>query len=163
MHGLTNQPVPGADNRTVLPRVGRRVRKPIPLAPMKTKSRFGWPTIVGVLVTIPLLWWTLRDIHFAEVWTFIRDARTLPLLGTLVATVAVYPVRVLRWRALMQRDKPLPFLPLWHATTIGFAINNLLPAPSRRNSPGLRRQKTHRHEFFYRAGDDHHFSAFSMG
>ncbi len=57
-----------------------------------------------------------------------RGARTLPLLGTVVASVAVYPIRVLRWRALMQRDKPLPFIPLWHATTIGFAINNILPA-----------------------------------
>lgn len=95
---------------------------------MKKRSRFGWPTIVGIAITVPLLWWSLRGIHFGEVWEFMRTARTLPLLGTVVAILAVLPLRAMRWRALLSAEKQLPVIPLLHATTIGFAINNLLPA-----------------------------------
>jgi len=40
------------------------------------------------------------------------------------------PVRSIRWRLILrdQDGRPCPWLPLWHATTIGFMANNLLPA-----------------------------------
>jgi hypothetical protein len=39
-------------------------------------------------------------------------------------------VRTLRWQLILRdaQGNRLPFLPLWHATTIGFMANNLLPA-----------------------------------
>jgi hypothetical protein len=95
---------------------------------MNKRSRFGWPTIIGLVVTVPLLWWSLRGIHFAEVWEFMRSANTLPIIGTVLSILAVYPLRAMRWRALLSHETRLPVLPLLHATLIGFAINNLLPA-----------------------------------
>jgi uncharacterized protein (TIRG00374 family) len=93
------------------------------------KKRFGWPTIIGVIVTIPILWWSLHDIHFAEVWENFRQAKKVPLIGAMIALIAAIPVRALRWRVLLRRENPyLPVLPLYLATSAGFAINNLLPA-----------------------------------
>jgi uncharacterized protein (TIRG00374 family) len=93
------------------------------------KKRFGWPTIVGVIVTIPILWWSLRGIHFAEVFEYFREARKAPLIGAMIAVAAAIPVRAARWRVLLRRENPyLPLAPLYLATSAGFAINNLLPA-----------------------------------
>lgn len=40
-----------------------------------------------------------------------------------------FPLRTVRWRYLLRLEGvALPFVPLWHATAIGFMANNLLPA-----------------------------------
>jgi uncharacterized protein (TIRG00374 family) len=95
----------------------------------KKKKRFGWPTAIGVIVTIPILWWSVRDIHFAAVWEHFREARKAPLLAAMVAIVLALPARAARWRVLLRNENPyLELAPLYHATAAGFAINNLLPA-----------------------------------
>ena len=74
--------------------------------------------------------WVLDKIDPAKVWTDARHANGWLLLLTIVFATLTFPVRAIRWR-LMLRDqdgRPLPFVPLWHATTIGFMANNLLPA-----------------------------------
>lgn len=91
--------------------------------------RFGWPTLIGALVTIPLLWWALRGIQFAEVWEEIRSASMLPLAAAMLAVGLTLPARAARWRVLLRDERAgLPFRPLYHATAVGFAVNNLLPA-----------------------------------
>ncbi|MDH3456374.1 MAG: flippase-like domain-containing protein [Gemmatimonadota bacterium] len=93
------------------------------------RRRFGWPTIIGLLVTIPLLWWALRGIHFAQVWERFRDSAKLPLAATMVAVGLTLPARAARWRVLLREELAwLPFASLYHATAAGFAVNNLLPA-----------------------------------
>ncbi len=93
------------------------------------RRRFGWPTVIGILVTIPLLWWALRGIHFAEVWEQVRHAAKLPLLAAMLAVGLTLPARAARWRVLLRDERAgLPFIPLYHATAVGFAVNNLLPA-----------------------------------
>jgi uncharacterized protein (TIRG00374 family) len=93
------------------------------------RRRFGWPTVLGVLVTVPLLWWALRGIHFAEVWEQVGNAAKLPLLAAMLAIGLTLFARAARWRVLLREEREgLPFVPLYHATAIGFAINNLLPA-----------------------------------
>lgn len=50
------------------------------------------------------------------------------LLGVAFATAA-FPLRTIRWRYILRYEgATLPFVPLWHATAIGFMANNLLPA-----------------------------------
>ncbi len=47
----------------------------------------------------------------------------------MILATAVFPIRTIRWRYLLQLEGGrLPFVPLWHATAIGFMANNLLPA-----------------------------------
>lgn len=67
--------------------------------------------------------------HLAEVVGHLASARFFPFLGCVVTATLVFPLRTIRWQYIMQRDGvKLPFVPLWHATAIGFMANNLLPA-----------------------------------
>ncbi len=76
-----------------------------------------------------LLWWVLHDVPLAEVVEHMRAARIVPLTACVLVATLVFPIRTIRWQYLLRLDgEKLPFVPLWHATTIGFMANNLLPA-----------------------------------
>ncbi len=80
-------------------------------------------------MSILLLWWALHDVSLSEVWHNLRGARVLPLLGMVVVATARFPLVTVRWRYLLRIEgESIPFIPLWHATAIGFMANNLLPA-----------------------------------
>jgi uncharacterized membrane protein YbhN (UPF0104 family) len=75
-----------------------------------------------------LLWWVLHDVSPAAVWRQIRTARWGWLLGAAGVATLAFPLRTIRWRLLLRYEgAPLPWIPLWHATAIGFMANNLLP------------------------------------
>lgn len=80
-------------------------------------------------MSILLLWWAVHDVTLADVERHVSSARPWPLFwGTVLATVT-FPLRTARWRYLLRLEgEVLPFAPLWHATTIGFMANNVLPA-----------------------------------
>jgi hypothetical protein len=89
----------------------------------------GWPGAIGVAISVILLWWTLRDVDFAELLGHLSRVNPLLMLGAVVAATIAFPLRTVRWRYLLQLEgKTLPFGPLWHATAIGFMASNLLPA-----------------------------------
>jgi len=79
---------------------------------------------------VALLAWVLQDVSPRAVIAYARGANiSLLLLAVFLATLT-FPLRTIRWRLIL-RDaggQPLPWLPLWHATAIGFMANNLLPA-----------------------------------
>ncbi len=81
-------------------------------------------------MTVALLGWVLQDVKLREVVAYARAANPgWLLLAVLLATIT-FPLRAIRWRLIL-RDAdggPLPWVPLWHATAIGFMANNLLPA-----------------------------------
>ena len=77
-----------------------------------------------------LLVWVLYKIDPRKVWTYAQHANGWLLLLTVAVATVTFPVRAIRWRLIL-RDVDghrFPLLPLWHATTIGFMANNLLPA-----------------------------------
>jgi hypothetical protein len=77
-----------------------------------------------------LLAWVLTRINPREVWGHAQQADGLLLLLTVLLATLTFPIRSIRWRLIL-RDVDghrFPFMPLWHATTIGFMANNLLPA-----------------------------------
>ena len=77
-----------------------------------------------------LLVWVLHRIDLREVWAHAQHANPLLLLLTVLVATITFPVRTLRWQLILRdpHGRRLPFVPLWHATTIGFMANNLLPA-----------------------------------
>ena len=85
--------------------------------------------LVGIVVSVALLAWAMRNVNFAEMMAEIRTARPLPvLLGVALAT-ASFVLRAVRWRLLLRADTgtDVPFWPRWHAVAMGFMANNLLP------------------------------------
>lgn len=77
-----------------------------------------------------LLVWVLHGIDFGDVVAHTRRANLVLLLLAVACATATFPLRTVRWRLILRdRDEDrLPWLPLWHATAIGFMANNLLPA-----------------------------------
>jgi len=96
--------------------------------PAKGRPPF-WQAGVGIAISIVLLWWTLHDVDFVQVWSIMRGARPGPvLLGVGLATLP-FALRIFRWQLLLRRGDgaALPAVPLWHAIAIGFMANNTLP------------------------------------
>jgi len=94
------------------------------------KQRWRWAPLVGLAVSLALLAWILHRINLREVWTHAQNANGLLLLLTVTIATLTFPVRTIRWRLILPDvdGRRLPWIPLWHATTIGFMANNLLPA-----------------------------------
>ena len=91
--------------------------------------RFGGTAIAGILISVVLLWWALHDLDLGEVVEHMRAVRVVPFIASVVVATLVFPIRTIRWQYLLRLDgEKLPFVPLWHATAIGFMANNLLPA-----------------------------------
>ena len=91
--------------------------------------KFGWKGFLGVVISVALLWWTLRNESFVDIWNVLR-ASNLPLfiLAAMCATLA-FPIRAWRWRYILEPTAgTIPFGPLWRATAIGMMVNNVSPA-----------------------------------
>jgi len=86
-------------------------------------------SILGVALSIILLYFTLRDVSFADLLTHLRTARPGPLLLAVAVGTLTFGIRTIRWRYLLrtEQDEPVGWAPLWHATAIGFMANNTLP------------------------------------
>ncbi len=76
-----------------------------------------------------LLWWALHDVDLGEVVEHMRAVRVVPFIACVVVATLTFPIRAIRWQYLLRLDgEKLPFIPLWHATAIGFMANNVLLA-----------------------------------
>lgn len=91
--------------------------------------KFGWKGLLGLVISVALLWWTLRGESFPEVWAVLRQSNlALFLLAAACATLS-FPIRAWRWRYILEPTAgTLPFGPLWRATAIGMMVNNVSPA-----------------------------------
>ena len=91
--------------------------------------RFGWRGVLGILLSIALLWYAFHDIEWAKVALAIRHANLWLLLFSAIAATGIFPLRARRWRTILDPVAPrLPFGPLWRATAIGMMVNNVAPA-----------------------------------
>ncbi len=86
-------------------------------------------TAVGVLLSLVLLWWVLRDVSLDEVLLRIRAADGRLLALSIGIALAAFWIRAIRWGVLL---RPVvgstPLQARVGATFIGFTFNNLLPA-----------------------------------
>ena len=85
--------------------------------------------LFGVAVTVLLLWWALRDVSIAEVWTNVRGGNMWLLLASVSVATFGFFIRALRWKVLLA---PLgvdtSVRSRFAGISIGFMANNTLPA-----------------------------------
>jgi uncharacterized protein (TIRG00374 family) len=88
--------------------------------------KFGWKGLLGVVISVALLWWTLHDESFTDIWNVLRTSNvSMFLTGAGLATLA-FPIRAWRWHYILEPSAgKIPFGPLWRATAIGFMVNNV--------------------------------------
>lgn len=85
--------------------------------------------LFGISVTVLLLWWALKDVSIAEVWTHIREGNFALLLAAVTVGTSGYLIRAMRWKVLLAPVKPDTSLRSRFAgLSIGFMANNVLPA-----------------------------------
>jgi uncharacterized protein (TIRG00374 family) len=86
-------------------------------------------TVIGVVVTLGLLYWVLRGTSLAEVAGHLKAARPGPLILGVVLATTTFVIRAVRWRILLRTADggPVAWPALWHATAMGFMANNTLP------------------------------------
>ena len=91
------------------------------------KRRFT--VIGGILLSIALLFYVLRDVSPGDLLEQLRDADILLLIAATVVATLTFHLRAIRWRILFSRSSgPLPFSSRYAAVCIGFMVNNVLPA-----------------------------------
>ena len=91
--------------------------------------KFGWRGALGLVLSVLLLWWTLHDVAWGDVWRELR-ASNLPLfLAAATCATLIFPLRAIRWRVILAPVAPrVPLGMLWRATAIGMMVNNVVPA-----------------------------------
>ena len=90
--------------------------------------KIGWRGALGFVLSAALLWFALRDIHFADVARAVAAAHPPLLALAAVVATCTFPTRAMRWRPILATVAPrLPFAPLWHGVAIGFMITNVVP------------------------------------
>lgn len=86
-------------------------------------------TLIGLLITIGLLWWALHDVSARAVLQEVRSANLWWLLAAVVLATSSFLLRAARWRVLLLPANPgIGFGERFGAVSIGFMVNNLLPA-----------------------------------
>ena len=80
-------------------------------------------------VSVALLAWALRGVSLDAVLRHIAAARPGPLAAAVVIATLTFPLRLVRWRLLLRDERGEPYRsgPLWHAISLGFMANNVLP------------------------------------
>lgn len=85
--------------------------------------------VVGLAVTVFLLWFVLRDVDFGEVLSNIATGNMLLLAASVFVATFGFFIRALRWHVLLAPVLPHSRLRSRFAgVAIGFMANNVLPA-----------------------------------
>jgi uncharacterized membrane protein YbhN (UPF0104 family) len=83
---------------------------------------------LGLAVTAAALWFSFRDVDFAELGRQLARANWWLLLGgSLPAYVWAVLLRAQRWRVLARGVADVPTGAAFRATAVGFLVNNVLP------------------------------------
>jgi hypothetical protein len=81
----------------------------------------------GVLLALVLLAFFFRGVDWSALGTALREARLLPLLGLVLATLGVYTLRAWRWGDMLLPLGRVGMGDLFSATMVGFASGLLVP------------------------------------
>ena len=91
--------------------------------------KLNWKTALGIVLSAGLLVWTLRGESPSDIWAVISKSNVALLVVAAVVATAVFPLRAIRWRVILEPVAPnLPVAQLWRATAVGMMVNNIYPA-----------------------------------
>ena len=98
-------------------------------APKRRSRLLDWKAILGITISVLVLWLAFRSIDLRQVDDYIRTADPLLFLFATSLSTFVFWIRAWRWKSILQPERAgIPFRSRFAAVTIGFMGNNLLPA-----------------------------------
>jgi len=92
------------------------------------KLRHVLQIIGGILIASAGLYIFFRDVDTAMLWNELRSIPFLSLAGVMLLAILTLYFRSLRWRVMLPRTKSATHQGLFPIVTIGFMVNNILPA-----------------------------------
>ena len=91
--------------------------------------KFSWRGVIGLAITVAMLWWAANRVDWAGARAALANANLPLMIFSVLLATTIFPLRAARWRPILEPTHPnLPFGPLWRATAIGFMANNVLPS-----------------------------------
>src|SRR5207237_8162356 len=91
----------------------------------------GWRGLRGTSISAALLWYISRQIHWAEAAESLRHANYWLIALTAVAATAIFPLRAIRWRIILDPVAPdLPLGKLWRSVAVGMMATNVPTRPA---------------------------------
>src|SRR5215210_207776 len=91
--------------------------------------RMSWRSVIGIAISVALLYWTLKDVDPGELWSVLRHSSIGWWVLAMVAATSIFPLRAIRWRLILDPVAPdIPIGMLWRAIAVGMMVNNLYPA-----------------------------------
>jgi uncharacterized protein (TIRG00374 family) len=87
-----------------------------------------WSVLVGIVTSIVFGFVVSYQIDVRQLGTALQATHSLVLVLAIGAFLSTLVLRAWRWQYLLEALKPVPILPLFSATAIGFMANMLLPA-----------------------------------
>ena len=89
--------------------------------------KLGWKGALGILISAGCLAYIGFTTNWDEAWQQLANANyPLLVLSAAVATL-MFPIRALKWRAILDPVQKVGFGPLWRSVAIGMMVNNVLP------------------------------------
>src|SRR5438105_101591 len=84
--------------------------------------------LVGVVISLILLYVTFRGLDWAEVGAALRSANYVFIALAALVILGAFAMRAVRWSWLLRPVRVLPWKELFSAVLIGFFGNYVLPA-----------------------------------
>jgi uncharacterized protein (TIRG00374 family) len=95
---------------------------------MNWKTKKNLSLLIGLIVSIVLIWFLFKNIEFSKLVEALKDANYLWLIPNIILIVITMYLRAFRWRYMLEPIKHVQFSKLMAATCVGFMANNILPA-----------------------------------
>jgi glycosyltransferase 2 family protein len=91
--------------------------------------RPGWRSALGAVLSVALIYWTLRAVSPGEVAQRLSNADPFLFALAIFCATAIFALRARRWQTILEPVAgKVSFGPLWRATAIGMMVNNVVPA-----------------------------------
>ncbi len=91
--------------------------------------KLDWKAVLGLIISVGLLWWLFKDQDPGAIWAQIREADPWLFIAAVAVATSAYAIRAVRWNVLLQPVAPdTSFRNRWATIMIGFGANNILPA-----------------------------------
>jgi glycosyltransferase 2 family protein len=96
--------------------------------PPKGSSAGHWKWLVSIALAAALLYYSLRGVDWARVWSLIVTAHWQYFVASALIICVSSTLRALRWRILLNAEANLGVWTVFRATMAGYLGNNFLPA-----------------------------------